>query len=256
MPNEKVLLEKQQYVAELKDKLTNAAAGVLVDYKGITVADDTKLRKELREAGVEYRVVKNTMLRLALKDTPYEEISNVLENTTAIAISNDDPIVAAKIICKYIEGAKSSYAVKAGFADGKPMDKEGVETLSKLPNKEGLVSMLLSVLTGNLRGLAVAIKAIGEKKEEEAGAPAEAAEAPAAAAAAEEKTEFDVILKSAGASKMGVIKLVKEITGLGLKEAKALVDECPKPIKEGVSKADAEEIKTKLEEAGAEIELK
>lgn len=186
MPNEKVLLEKQQYVAELKEKLSNAAAGVLVDYKGITVADDTKLRKELREAGVEYRVVKNTMLRLALKDTPYEEISSVLENTTAIAISNDDPIVAAKIICKYIEDNKNtSYAVKAGFADGKPMDKASVETLSKLPNKEGLVSMLLSVLTGNLRGLAVAIKAIGEKKEEEAGAPAEAAaeisaEAPAA----------------------------------------------------------------------------
>ena len=130
MPNEKVLLEKQQYVAELKEKLSNAAAGVLVDYKGITVADDTKLRKELREAGVEYRVVKNTMLRLALKDTPYEEISSVLENTTAIAISNDDPIVAAKIICKYIEDNKNtSYAVKAGFADGKPMDKAGVETL-------------------------------------------------------------------------------------------------------------------------------
>ncbi len=76
------------------------------------------------------------------------------------------------------------------------------------------------------------------------------------AAAAEEKTEFDVILKNAGASKMGVIKIVKEITGLGLKEAKALVDECPKPIKEGASKAEAEEIKAKLEEAGAEIELK
>ena len=95
---------------------------------------------------------------------------------------------------------------------------------------------------------------------EEFGVSAVAAVAPTAtgagAAAEEEKTEFDVILKSAGASKMGVIKLVKEITGLGLKEAKALVDECPKPIKEGVSKADAEEIKTKLEEAGAEIELK
>ena len=77
-----------------------------------------------------------------------------------------------------------------------------------------------------------------------------------AAALLKKAPEFDVILKSAGASKMGVIKLVKEITGLGLKEAKALVDECPKPIKEGVSKADAEEIKTKLEEAGAEIELK
>ena len=122
MPNEKVLLEKQQYVAELKEKLTNSAAGVLVDYKGITVADDTKHRKELREAGVEYRVVKNTMLRLALKDTPYEEISNVLENTTALALSHEDPIIAAKIICKYIESSKSSYAVKAGFADGKQMD--------------------------------------------------------------------------------------------------------------------------------------
>ena len=143
MPNEKVLLEKQQYVAELKEKLSNAAAGVLVDYKGITVADDTKLRKELREAGVEYRVVKNTMLRLALKDTPYEEISSVLENTTAIAISNDDPIVAAKIICKYIEDNKNtSYAVKAGFADGKPMDKAGVETLSKLATSEVLLLLL------------------------------------------------------------------------------------------------------------------
>ena len=177
MPNEKVLLEKQQYVAELKEKLTNSAAGVLVDYKGITVADDTKLRKELREAGVEYRVVKNTMLRLALKD--------VLENTTALALSHEDPIIAAKIICKYIESSKSSYAVKAGFADGKPMDKAGVETLAKLPNKEGLISMLLSVLTGNLRGLAVAIKAIGEKKEEESGAPAVESAAQEEAPAAE-----------------------------------------------------------------------
>ena len=104
--------------------------------------------------------------------------------------------------------------------------------------------------------LAELVKALEEEFGVSAAAPVAVAAAPAAAAAAEEKTEFDVILKSAGASKMGVIKLVKEITGLGLKEAKALVDECPKPIKEGVSKADAEEIKTKLEEAGAEIELK
>ena len=104
--------------------------------------------------------------------------------------------------------------------------------------------------------LAELVKALEEEFGVSAAAPVAVAAAPAAAAAAEEKTEFDVILKSAGASKMGVIKLVKEITGLGLKEAKALVVECPKPIKEGVSKADAEEIKTKLEEAGAEIELK
>ncbi|MDY4048497.1 50S ribosomal protein L7/L12 [Negativibacillus massiliensis] len=105
--------------------------------------------------------------------------------------------------------------------------------------------------------LAELVKALEEEFGVSAAAPVAVAAAPAAAAAAaEEKTEFDVILKNAGASKMGVIKIVKEITGLGLKEAKALVDECPKPIKEGASKAEAEEIKAKLEEAGAEIELK
>ena len=103
--------------------------------------------------------------------------------------------------------------------------------------------------------LAELVKALEEEFGVSAAAPVAVAAAHAAEAA-EEKTEFDVILKNAGASKMGVIKIVKEITGLGLKEAKALVDECPKPIKEGASKAEAEEIKAKLEEAGAEIELK
>ena len=179
MPNEKVLLQKQQCVAELKEKVNNSVAGVLVDYKGINVADDTKLRKEMREAGVEYRVVKNTMLRLALKDSAYEEMSSVLENTTALALSDNDPVAAARILCKFAEDSKSDFSVKAGFADGKVLSKAEVEELSKLPNKEGLVSMLLSVLTGNLRGLAVALNAIAEKQE----APAE--EAPAAEAAAE-----------------------------------------------------------------------
>lgn len=100
------------------------------------------------------------------------------------------------------------------------------------------------------------VKAIEEEFGVSAAAPVMVAGAGAAAPAAEEKTEFDVVLKNGGASKMGVIKLVKEMTGLGLKEAKALVDEAPKTIKEGVSKADAEEMKKKLEEAGAEIELK
>ena len=104
--------------------------------------------------------------------------------------------------------------------------------------------------------LAELVKALEEEFGVSAAAPVAVAAAPAAAAAAEEKTEFDVILKNAGASKMGVIKLVKEITGLGLKEAKALVDEAPKTIKEGASKADAEEIKKQLEEAGAKVELK
>ena len=101
------------------------------------------------------------------------------------------------------------------------------------------------------------VKAIEEEFGVSAAAPVMMAGAAAGAApAAEEKTEFDVVLADVGASKMGVIKLVKEITGLGLKEAKALVDEAPKPVKEGISKADAEDIKAKLEEAGATVELK
>ncbi|MEG0895252.1 MAG: 50S ribosomal protein L7/L12 [Oscillospiraceae bacterium] len=100
------------------------------------------------------------------------------------------------------------------------------------------------------------VKAIEEEFGVSAAAPVMMAGPAAGAAAAEEKTEFDVILTDAGASKMGVIKLVKEITGLGLKEAKAIVDEAPKPVKEAASKAEAEEIKAKLEEAGAKVELK
>ena len=100
------------------------------------------------------------------------------------------------------------------------------------------------------------VKAIEEEFGVSAAAPVMVAGAAAAAPAEEEKTEFDVILTSAGASKMGVIKLVKEVTGLGLKEAKALVDEAPKTVKEGISKADAEELKKKLEEAGASVEIK
>ena len=104
--------------------------------------------------------------------------------------------------------------------------------------------------------LAELVKALEEEFGVSAAAPVAVAAAPAAAAAAEEKTEFDVILKNAGASKMGVIKLVKEITGLGLKEAKEMVDNAPKTIKEAASKADAEDIKKKLEDAGAKVELK
>ena len=100
------------------------------------------------------------------------------------------------------------------------------------------------------------VKAIEEEFGVTAAAPVAVVAGPAAGPAVEEKTEFDVVLTNAGASKMGVIKLVKEMTGLGLKEAKALVDECPKTVKEAVSKADAEEMKKQLEEAGATVELK
>ena len=121
---------------------------------------------------------------------------------------------------------------------------------------EKIVKFIDEIKTLNVMELADLVKAIEEEFGVSAAAPVMVAAAGAAAPAAEEKTEFDVILADAGASKMGVIKLVKEITGLGLKEAKAIVDEAPKAIKEGASKAEAEDIKAKLEEAGAKIELK
>ncbi|MEM1485002.1 50S ribosomal protein L10 [Oscillospiraceae bacterium PP1C4] len=177
MPSEKILEKKKQTVAELTSKLKNAAAGVLVDYKGISVTNDTKLRKELREAGIEYAVVKNTMLRFAAKEVGYEALDSVLEGTTALALSDNDQVTAAKILTKYAEGSKGKFVVKAGFVDGGVIDAAKVAELGKLPNRDGLLSMLCSALQGNIRGLAVALNAIAEKSGEAAPAVEEAAPA-------------------------------------------------------------------------------
>ena len=166
MPSEKILSEKQAYVAALREKLMGSVAGVVVEYKGISVADDTKLRRELREAGVEYAVVKNTMLRFAIAGLGYTEMEKVLEGSTAVAISKEDPIAAAKILGKYAEASKGKFSIKAGYMDGKEMDVAGVEELAKLPGKQELLSMLCSALQGNIRGLAVALNAIAEKNGE------------------------------------------------------------------------------------------
>lgn len=167
MPSKKILAAKQAYVKELNEKLSSAMAGVVVSYNGISVADDTKLRKELREAGVEYTVVKNTMLRLAVKDTPYEALTEYFKGDTAIAISPEDPAAAARILCKFADADKSKrFAVKGGFCDGQVMDAAGVRSLSTMPNREGLLSMLAGSLSGIIGGLAVALQAVADKQEE------------------------------------------------------------------------------------------
>ncbi len=166
MPSEKILLAKKEQVATLKDKMQSSVAGVVVNYQGINVADDTKLRKELREAGVEYTVIKNSILRFAVEGTAFEGLNSVLEGTTAIAVSKEDPIIAAKILCKHADASKGKFTIKAGYMDGAVMQAEEVEAIAKLPSKEGLLSMLLSALTGNIRGLAVALNAIAEKEQE------------------------------------------------------------------------------------------
>lgn len=179
MPSEKVLEQKKGIVAGLKDRLTGSVAGVVVDYKGISVADDTKLRKELREAGVHYSVVKNTLLKFAVEEVGYGELAKVLDGTTAIATSESDPVAAAKILSKYADSSKGAFTIKAGYVDGGVIDAAKVNELGKLPSKEELLTQLLYVLNGNIRGLAVALNAIAEKNgggEEAAPAAEEAAE--------------------------------------------------------------------------------
>ena len=167
MPSKKILAAKQAYVKELNEKLSSAMAGVVVSYNGISVADDTKLRKELREAGVEYTVVKNTMLRLAVKGTQYEALTECFKGDTAIAISPEDPAAAARILCKFADADKSKrFTVKGGFCDGQVMDAAGVHSLSTMPNREGLLSMLAGSLSGIIGGLAVALQAVADKQEE------------------------------------------------------------------------------------------
>lgn len=171
MANEKVLQEKQALVEELSQKLSGAVAGVIVEYKGISVADDAQLRRQLREAGVDYSVVKNTMLKRAADKAGLEGLDDILKGTTALAVSAEDPVAAAKILCGQAK-KDENFKVKAGFLDGAVIDVARVTELSKLPSREGLISMLLSVLTGPVRGLAVALNAIAEKQGEGAEAPA------------------------------------------------------------------------------------
>ena len=170
MASEKILNQKKAYVEELKAKFNNAPCGVMVDYKGINVADDTTLRRELREAGVDYTVVKNTMLRRAVEGTDFAQMDSVLTQSTAIAFCGEDTLAPARILVKYAEKSKGKFTVKMGYMDGKVLPPEDVIALAKMPDRQTLYAMFLSAITGNLRGLAVGLNAYAEKKSEEASA--------------------------------------------------------------------------------------
>ena len=176
MPNAKVLSEKQAIVASLTETLQSASSGVLVDYKGITVAEDTALRAELRENGVEYSVVKNTLLRRAADNVGLGELDEVLNGTTSIAISKDDPIAPMRIVNKYAKQMGDRFNIKAGFMDGKVIPLEDIAALAELPSKDGLVAQLLGMMLAPITSLAIVLKAIAKKD----GEPAAAAEETAA----------------------------------------------------------------------------
>ena len=180
MPSAKVLEEKKQLVAELAEKMKAASSGVLVDYKGINVEDDTKLRADMRKNNVDYRVIKNTLIRFAAKEAGLEGLDDVLNGTTALAISADDVIAPAKVVAEYAKKDENIYNIKAGFIEGKVVSVEEIMQLANLPSKEILLGRLVGGLQGPIFGLALVLKAIADKKAE--GAP-EAEEAPAEAAA-------------------------------------------------------------------------
>lgn len=194
MPSANILKEKQAMVADLAEKMKNAVSGVLVDYKGITVEEDTKLRRDLREAGVHYAVVKNTLLRLAAQEAGLTGLDEVLNGTTAMALSDEDPVAPAKHLNDFAKDG-DKIKIKAGFLEGKVIPLDEVKTLANLPSKEVLIAQVLYGFNYPLTQLAIAFDAIAKKTEDQealvgtlvAAAPAEEAapaaeEAPAAPA--------------------------------------------------------------------------
>ena len=176
MPNAKVLSEKQAVVANLTNKLQNAAAGVLVDYKGITVAEDTALRAELRKNNVEYAVVKNTLLQFAVNNCGMNELDSLLNGATALAICHDDPVAPARVVNDFAKKIEGRFEIKGGFMDGKPMPLDEVLALANIPPLPILQAQVLGTMLAPISGLACVLKQIAEKQGAPAEAPAEAAE--------------------------------------------------------------------------------
>ena len=155
-------LEKRELVEQIKHKIENSQSFVILDYKGLTVAQDTEFRTEFRKNDVEYRVLKNTLVRKALNELGYTEFDSALNGPSAFAFANSDALAPAKVAA---EGCKKykSMQIKCGMFDKKFADANLVDAMSKVPNRETLLAMLVSVLSAPMRGLAVALNAIAEK---------------------------------------------------------------------------------------------
>jgi len=307
--------EKVTAVAELTEKFGRARLAILTECVGLPVNEVTELRKQLRGAKAEYRIVKNTLAARAAEGTVLAGLKVHLKGPTGVVIGYDDPVLPTKVLKDFISAEKRDQKIRmtAGVLEGKILQPAELAAVAKLPKKEVLIAMLLSAMQGPIRGVVYTLSAVlskfvrviaaiqdkrkgegdmpateGKLSQEElikaiegmsvldlaelvkgletrfgvtAAAPVAMAAAPAAgggaAAPAEEKTAFDVILASAPADKkIQIIKVVRELTSLGLKEAKDLVEGAPKPVKTGVAKDEADTMKKKLEESGAKVEVK
>lgn len=170
MPSAKILESKKALVKDLNEKIAGSLAGVVVAYNGISVADDTKLRKELREAGVHYVVEKNSMLRFAFKNMGIDAFDEVLHGTTAVALSKDDQTAPARVLGKFAEDHEDFFNLKAGYVEGVAYDAAGVEKLSKIPSKETLLAQLVGSLQGPIQKLAATLQAVVDSKSEDTAA--------------------------------------------------------------------------------------
>lgn len=304
---------KSTAVAEIAEMFGRARIAILTESVGLPVNQVTELRKQLRGAKAEYRIMKNTLAIRAAEGTGLAGLQAHLKGPTGMIIGYDDPVLPAKVLRDWISAEKREEKIKitVGVLDGKLVQAADLAAIAKLPKKEVLIAMLLSAMQGPIRGVVYTlgavlskfvrvVAAIQDKKKGEgdmsatttkfsqeelikaiegmsvldlaelvkgletrfgvtAAAPVAMAAAPAAgaAAAAEEKTSFDVILVSAPADKkIQVIKVVRELTSLGLKEAKDLVEGAPKAVKAGATKEESDTMKKKLEESGAKVEIK
>jgi large subunit ribosomal protein L7/L12 len=304
---------KAQVIAGLHEKFSRAHVAILTEFRGVPVGEMTELRKLLRTANAELKVVKNRLAMRAAEDTPLAIAKDRFRGSLVVALGYDDPIVPAKILNDFIakERRHQRLTMHSAVVEGKIVEAEQLKDLANLPSRPQLLGMLLSaiqgpiqgfvgVLSGTARSLVYMINGLIEQKkgmgemadvkeastltddeilgaveqmsvlrlselvkkiEERFGVTAAipmaapAAGGAAASAEVEEKTAFEVVLKSVGDKKIQVIKAVREITSLGLKEAKDLVEGAPKPVKSGVAKDEAETIKKKLEEQGATVEI-
>ena len=174
MPNAKVLESKKAVVESLSGKIKEASSVVFVDYKGITVAQDNELRKQFRDAGVEYAVVKNTLTRFAAKNNGFD-FDEVLNGTTAMASTNGDPIAPARIICEFAKKNKNTLKIKGGIVEGSVLSVDQLNGFGELPSKDALVASVLGTFLAPISSLAFVLDQVRIQKE--GGAPAAEAEA-------------------------------------------------------------------------------
>lgn len=161
-----VLEQKQAVVSEIKEKIEKSGSLVLVDYRGLTVQEVTELRSKYREAGVQYKVYKNTMMKLAFKELGFEEFNNYLEGPSAVAFSSEDVTAAARITNEFAKN-NEKLVIKAGILEGKVLDKESIKEVANIPSREVLIAKLLGSFKAPVSNFVYMLDALRKKKEEE-----------------------------------------------------------------------------------------